>query len=217
VDAAAREREREFRDALRKGAELLGLSLPEAGVDRLVAHWGKLVLWAGKTNLTALRGPAEMAEGLYLDSAMMLPRLEAGRRLHDVGTGGGFPGLVLKGLLPEMAVVLSEARQKKVAFLRQAAREMGVSAGLEIRCETVGEGRAPDPLADEVVSKAAFPPEEWMRMGPALVRPGGRLWFFTSERLSLPLPAGWVEEVQIEYVWPFSGRNKFLCALRARG
>jgi len=213
-DPAEREIDQEFGETLRKGAVKMGLFLPAAGLERLLAHHRKLLLWARKTNLTALKGDQEMAESLYLDSAMMFPFLEPGRRLHDVGSGAGFPGLVLKGLLPELTVVLSEARQKKVAFLRQTAREMGVGAGLEIRCETVGETRPPRVLADEVVSKAAFPPEEWIGLGKALVRPGGRLWFYSSQRLRLAVPAGWQEETQIEYVWPFSGKKKYLCALR---
>ncbi len=217
TDPEAPARARLFSRTMQKGADILGLSLPEDAVGRLVAHHGKLGLWASKTNLTALQGREEMVEGLYLDSAVMLPYLTPGQRLHDVGTGAGFPGLVLKGLLPGLEVVLSEARQKKVAFLRQAARAMGVEAGLEIRCETVGEGRWPERLAEEVVSKAAFPPEEWLRLGQRLVRPGGRLWFYLSQRVPLELPLGWREELFLEYSWPFSKRKKILCALRAAG
>ena len=86
----------EFTGFLKEGARALELKLTDAGLARLVAHWELLQHWADRMNLTTVRDPASMAERLYLDSAMLLTRLAEDSSVHDVGSGAGFPGLVLK-------------------------------------------------------------------------------------------------------------------------
>jgi 16S rRNA (guanine527-N7)-methyltransferase len=169
--------EETFLSVLREGDEQLGLDMPEEGISRLLAHFRLLCKWAERVNLTTVRDPGQMAELLYLDSAVLSKHIPRGTRLHDVGTGAGFPGLIVLALRPDLGVTLTEARRKKVSFLKQAAREMGLFEGLDIRNQRIGwEGASATEQWPEVVSRAAFPPPEWVRMGAPLVAPGGRLW-----------------------------------------
>jgi 16S rRNA (guanine527-N7)-methyltransferase len=164
-------------DRLTGGAGQLGLDLSEEGISRLLCHYRLLDRWADRVNLTTIRDPGQMAELLYLDSAMLGKHIQADARLHDVGTGAGFPGLVLKALHPDLHVTLTEARRKKVTFLKQAARDMGLTQGLQIHHRRLGwDGTDDGELWPEVVSRAAFPPPEWIRLGAPLVALGGRLW-----------------------------------------
>jgi len=166
-----------FLSWLTEGGEQLGLDLSEDGISRLLCHYRLLVKWADKVNLTTILDPGQMAELLYLDSAVMGKHIRENARLHDVGTGAGFPGLVIKALRPELPVTLTEARRKKVSFLKQAARDMGLAQGLEIKQRRLGwEVADKGELWTEVVSRAAFPPPEWIRLGAPLVASGGRLW-----------------------------------------
>jgi 16S rRNA (guanine527-N7)-methyltransferase len=221
-------KEKQFREALRRGAKILGLSLDTQGEEQLTIHWRLLCRWSQHVNLTTVQDAADMAELLYLDSAVMVPHLMEGGTLHDVGTGAGFPGLVLKVLMPSLRVTLTEARRKKVSFLRQAAREMGIKEGLEIRWERVGWKDRSIPQAApleqtwmEVVSKAAFPRDEWISLGQDLVAAEGRLWILASaqeeddrtQETELP-PSGWVLDKKIRYQLPFSKRNRVLLAYR---
>jgi 16S rRNA (guanine527-N7)-methyltransferase len=221
--------EQTFLRRLCDGGASLGIDLPGDGLVRLQIHFRLLCRWADRVNLTTVRDPEEMAELLYLDSAVLQGHLAACERLHDVGTGAGFPGLVLKALRPDLQVTLTEARRKKVSFLKQAAREMGLSEGLWIRNRRIGW----EPLSEreqwtEVVSRAAFPPLLWVRKGAPLVAPGGRLWVCSGQPLgeeqdSLErvladlegaLPRGFEREQVLEYRLPFSGRKRLLVPVR---
>jgi 16S rRNA (guanine527-N7)-methyltransferase len=217
-----------FTEFLRQGALALALKLTDEGLTRLVAHWELLQHWADRMNLTTVRDPASMAERLYLDSAMLLTRLADDSSVHDVGSGAGFPGLVLKALRPSIQVVISEARRKKVNFLRQAARTMNLHEGLEIRHNRVGWEQPAEAGYDEVVSRAVFPPQEWLKIGASLVSPTGRLWVFSGQPhgeteasqvgntkwLTKHLPAGLRLDEMIPYELPFCKKQRILVSLR---
>jgi 16S rRNA (guanine527-N7)-methyltransferase len=223
--------ERTFQKILRVGSERLGIPIANEGAERLRVHFRLLCKWADRVNLTTVRDPGEMAELLYLDSAMLSKHIGPGSRLHDVGTGAGFPGLVVKALRPDLQVTLTEARRKKVSFLKQAAREMDLPGGLEIRHRRLGwetgDGREEWP---EVVSRAAFPPREWIRLGAPLVALGGRLWVCSGQPcgedeegldrhradLEANLPGGFEMEPTCSYRLPYSGRERLLIPLRRR-
>ncbi len=223
----------DFIEYLQQGGRALGLELEPAALERLAAHQRLLLRWADKVNLTTVREPRAMAERLYLDSAVLAPALGASTRVHDVGSGAGFPGLVLKALRPELALTLTEARRKRVSFLHQAARAMGLGQGMEIRWQRLGwagGGRRPqpadwaEPVWDEVVSRATLPPPLWVEQGSRLVAPGGRLWIMAGQPhgsgdaradwRSAGLPAGFRLEREQRYRLPFCGLERWLVALR---
>ncbi len=223
--------EQTFLRRLCDGGARLGIDLPEDGLERLRIHFRLLCKWVDRVNLTTVRDPEDMAELLYLDSAVLQKHLAAGVRLHDVGTGAGFPGLVLKALRPDLQVTLTEARRKKVSFLRQAAREMGLLQGIWIHNRRLGWDTFTEREQwPEVVSRAAFPPLEWLRQGAPLVAPGGRLWVFSGqpqeeengapggvlEDLEGALPRGFQREQVVVYRLPFSGRKRLLVPVRLR-
>lgn len=218
-----------FLEVLESGSQKMGIDLTGEGIKRLVIHRRVLLKWASRMNLTTVRDPEGMAELLYLDSAVMLGYLEPGTQLHDVGSGAGFPGLVIKALRPEMEVTLTEARQKKTTFLRQAARQMGLSAGLEISCRRLGHDWNPtDEEWTEVVSRAAFPVARWVELGNSLVARGGRLWIFSGQPagdeidefedelsdLVTRLPRGFKVAQRIPYHLPRTGKDRLLVSLQ---
>jgi 16S rRNA (guanine527-N7)-methyltransferase len=113
-----------------------------------------LLAWNDKINLTAIRDPLEMlyrhfCESMYAAVAVPLQ----GGRLADVGSGGGFPGLPLKIIRPELHVFLIESNVKKATFLAEAVRELDVAEArvLVSRYEELGEEITP---LDFVCSRA---------------------------------------------------------------
>lgn len=125
-----------------------------------------LLTWNEKINLTAIRDPLEIlyrhfCESMYAADAVPLER----GRLADVGSGAGFPGLPLKILRPDLQVFLVESNIKKVTFLAEVIRELGLRDAqvLARRYEELGEEVAP---LDYVCSRALgeFPAFlEWAR------------------------------------------------------
>jgi len=113
-----------------------------------------LLAWNEKINLTAIRDPLEIlyrhfCECMYAAEAL---HLENGR-LADVGSGGGFPGLALKIIRPGLRVFLVESNIKKVTFLAEVIRELGLRDAqvLARRYEELGEEVAP---LDYICSRA---------------------------------------------------------------
>lgn len=218
----------EFRDFLVRGAEKMKIVFEADVISRLLIHFRLLCKWADRVNLTSVSGSEEMADRLYLDSAFPAVCLGQGASLHDVGTGAGFPGLIIKVIRTDLLVTLTEARRKKVSFLRQAAREMGLDLGLSIVQRRLGWDHIEKEGWAEVMSRAAFPPDEWIRQGSGLVAPGGRLWIFSGpphdgcgeqefssrEMRQEILPQGFVLEQEKPYKLPFSGRSRRLVSLR---
>jgi 16S rRNA (guanine527-N7)-methyltransferase len=101
-------------------------------LGQLQAYADLLVEWSSLHNLVAKSTLPSLWERHMWDSAQLAPLVPAGATtLADLGSGAGFPGLVLAAMLPGVAVTLSEATAKKCAFLRAAADRMGVAVTIE--------------------------------------------------------------------------------------
>lgn len=123
--------------------------VPRETVARLAAHRALLAVWAGKINLI---GPQELAHYWRrhaLDSLQLLQHAPGASRWIDLGSGAGFPGLVLAcGLAqrPDANVLLVEPNPKRAAFLREAIRATAAPARVvALRAEEIvlEEGEAP--------------------------------------------------------------------------
>src|SRR5467141_4763495 len=113
-----------------------------------------LLTWNEKVNLTAIRDPLEILYRHFCESmyaADTVPLKDG--RLADVGSGAGFPGLPLKIFRPALQVFLVESNIKKVTFLAEVIRELGLKGTqvLARRYEELGEEVAP---LDFVCSRA---------------------------------------------------------------
>ncbi len=126
------------------GLNKLGLSLSQDQLDSILLYCQELQKWGQRVNLIARNtSPADIVEKHFLDSLTLVPVLQqygleqknhadntdhaTKSTLVDVGTGAGFPGLVLAIALPELAVILVEPRQKRVSFLRHIIRTLGLT------------------------------------------------------------------------------------------
>lgn len=115
----------DLRKKLDAGLAKLGLDLPEAVRDQLIAYVELLAKWNKAYNLTAVRDPAEMVTRHLLDSLAVVPHFH-GQRTIDVGTGGGLPGIPLALVFPERQFVLLDSNSKKTRFLIQAKATLGL-------------------------------------------------------------------------------------------
>ena len=91
---------------------------------RLRAHYELLTLWNQRMNLTAIR-TLDDAVRLHYGECLIFGawmKMEAGARICDIGSGAGFPGFVLSVLRGDCEFTLIDSHQRKVVFLREAAR-----------------------------------------------------------------------------------------------
>ncbi len=107
-------------EVLREGAASLGVPLHEYSLTQFAVYLRELKQWNEKTNLTGSHDDKEIVVKHFVDSMaacrILLPIQDP--HLLDIGSGAGFPGLVLKLIVPELHVTLLEPSQKRVAFLR---------------------------------------------------------------------------------------------------
>lgn len=117
-----------MKDILIQGLAQLDITPPPEAIDQLCRYAQLLVEQNKVMNLTAITDPEGIARLHFLDSAALLPLCggAAGKSLIDVGTGAGFPGLVLKILCPELKLTLLDSLGKRVNWLSQVARELGL-------------------------------------------------------------------------------------------
>jgi 16S rRNA (guanine527-N7)-methyltransferase len=99
---------------------------------RLKAYADVLADWNARHNLVARSTLPDLWHRHFWDSAQLAPLVPAGATsLADLGSGAGFPGLVLAAMLPTVAVTLYEATAKKCAFLSAAAERMALRVTIE--------------------------------------------------------------------------------------
>ncbi len=110
---------------IRRGLEAWGLDGARAP---LLARYGRLLLEKNKVmNLTAITDPDQVARLHMLDCAALLRCADwRGRSLIDVGTGAGFPGLVLKIMEPSLHLTLLDSQEKRLAWLRDVCGALDI-------------------------------------------------------------------------------------------
>ncbi|HWH68538.1 MAG TPA: 16S rRNA (guanine(527)-N(7))-methyltransferase RsmG [Candidatus Sulfotelmatobacter sp.] len=152
------------RELLSAGLARYGVSPGEALLDALVKHLEMVLEWNERINLTAIKDEREMVIKHVVDSvsALELIRVTKGTSLLDVGTGAGFPGVVLKCIEPAARVVLLESLNKRCTFLQAVGDEVvkplaGSAAGYEVlwgRAEDAGKDPKYREKFDVVVARA---------------------------------------------------------------
>ena len=141
-------------DAINKALREFKIEATTEQIALIQRYVSLLLAWNEKINITAIRDPLEMlyrhfCESMYAAVAVPLQ----GGRIADVGSGGGFPGLALKIIRPELQVFLIESNVKKATFLAEVVRELALvdARVLVSRYEELGEEITP---VDFVCSRA---------------------------------------------------------------
>ena len=110
--------------------EEFGLTLDDTAIKRLNTYGNMLVEWNEKMNLTAITEPEEVLYKHFLDCLMFFKNVQVkqGARVIDVGTGAGFPGLVLKIARPDIELTLMDGLNKRLTFLNAVLDELKLEA-----------------------------------------------------------------------------------------
>lgn len=137
-------------DTIRRAMAEFKVIVNDEQIERIQRYMALLMKWNDAMNLTAIHDPLEILYRHFCESmfgATLLP--VDGRRLADVGSGGGFPGLPLKIARPELEVCLIDSNVKKATFLAEVVRELALPGArvLVSRYEELDEEIAPLDIA----------------------------------------------------------------------
>lgn len=177
------EHEREIRELLVSSAKEVGLAVEESHADLFMRYLAHLIEWNKTTNLTAIVDPSEIVLKHFIDSLAALAVTNFPERvsLIDIGSGGGFPGVPLKIVRPDMQLVLIEPVRKKFSFLNSTIGLLKLH-GISAFNGTI-EQYAKQPvrsIADMIVVRALKFDEIGSHI-PALIRPGGKIVLYRTE------------------------------------
>ena len=206
--------------ALMEGGLRLGVPLSPHTVARLTLYLRELMRWNAKVNLTGLTAERDIISKHFLDSlaaaklispdaALIKPGPSL--RVLDVGTGAGFPGLVLKLQDPTLAVTLLEPSQKKAAFLHHMIGLLGLSGVpvLIARLEDLKPGQT-GPF--DLVTTRAVRPELVFGEAPRLLAPGGQVLLFRASPMEAA-PTGFRIIWEESFTLPFTDTPRTLTLL----
>lgn len=114
----------EFKEALKN----LGIIITEEQLNHLEIYYNLLVEWNKKMNLTGITEQKEVYLKHFYDSLTICKVIDLNRinTLCDVGTGAGFPGMVLKIVFPNLHITLVDSLQKRLTFLETVKQSIGL-------------------------------------------------------------------------------------------
>ena len=147
--------------------------LDAVSAGKFEAYFSLILRWSAKVNVTAIRNKEGILSRHFLESIACARALPEGiGTLLDYGSGAGFPGLPIALCRPEIAVTLAESQGKRAAFLREAARTLGVTVKVRAqRAETLGERygcvtlRAVDRMQEAVAAAVqCVAPSGWLAL-----------------------------------------------------
>lgn len=166
--------------------------LDELARERLFAHFEELRRWADRLDLVGPGAAVEIVERHYAEALAALPWLPmVPARLVDLGSGAGFPGLVLAAARPDLEVTLVEPRERRAAFLSAAARKMRLAVRVvNARVEAKISPDIPSEIDVLTVRALRLEPRLWRALQVRLA-PGCRLLSWSGEQPS-ELPAAFV-------------------------
>lgn len=183
---------------LDRGLRSLGVAAPPEAVLALVDHLALVRKWNRAYNLTAVDDPAGMIARHVLDCAAALPFLR-GTRMLDMGSGAGFPGLVLAILAPDTQWALVESAGKKARFLDYAVRRLGLAGRVSVHAGRIERYR-PERGFDTVTARALAALPVLAGWAAPLLAAGGCVVALKGRRAEIAdelaaLPAGWRAQV----------------------
>jgi len=147
-------------------------------IDQIRTYVTELLRWNEKINLTAARGPEEVLLRHVLDALAPLAHLSGVHRLLDVGTGAGLPGIPIKVFRPDIFVSLLEARRKKTSFNQHVVDRLDLEE-IEVIWGRLGDEEIDERYAnrpfDGIITRAALPAAEVLRLGKRILQPGGTI------------------------------------------
>lgn len=126
-------------EVFKEEVEKLGISLTDEQLNQLALFYQLLLSWNEKMNLTRITNQEEVYLKHFYDSLTLYKeiKLETVDTLCDVGSGAGFPGIVLKIAFPNLDITLIDSLQKRVNYLNEIIKELKLSniRAIHTRCE----------------------------------------------------------------------------------
>lgn len=149
---------KEYYDILNEAATNVGIEFNEKKYNQFIKYKDLLKEWNEKVNLTAITDDEEIIKKHFIDSIKIFKfdGIKNAKKIIDIGTGGGFPGIPIKIMRPECEVVLLDSLRKRINVLNDILINIGIEDVETIhgRAEEFGKNNDYREKFDVVVSRA---------------------------------------------------------------
>ena len=200
------------RDLLVEGLHRMSLNLSDQMLDQLMVYLNLIEKWNRVYNLTAIRERDEMIKLHFLDSLSILNHVEM-EHVLDVGSGAGFPGIVLAITKPELKVTVMDSVNKKTTFMQQVKSELSLT-NLNVVNARV-EDYQPTILFDGVITRAFSSIQNMLLMTQHTLQKNGAWLAMKSKDVKEELEA--LDQNQFTLIpleVPFINAERYLVKLR---
>ena len=143
-------------------------------LKQFTEYYNLLLDWNSRVNLTRITDPEEAAQKHFADSVAASSLIPEGARVVDVGTGAGFPGVPLKIVRPDIDLVLVDSLGKRIRFLEELTRALGIEAeAVHARAEDAARRPALRESFDIALSRAVAPMNVLLELTTPFIKVGG--------------------------------------------
>ncbi len=143
---------------LQTALEQLNISYTEETLEKYRLYMEGIIEWNEKVNLTSITDKDEFIKLHFIDSIMSVPceEFQKAKKIIDVGTGGGFPGIPLALAAPDKEFVLMDSLNKRIKIINQLCEEIGITnvTAVHARAEELAKNKAHRQQYDLCVSRA---------------------------------------------------------------
>lgn len=158
------------------------LNLNEEQQEKISIYCDKILEWNEKINLTAIKD-REMFRVKHIEdslSCIQLPEYDNAKKVADLGTGGGFPGIPLAIASPEKKFVLIDSLRKRLKIIDELCEELDIKNVMTVhaRAEELGNDKEHREKYDVCVSRAVARLNVLVEWGLTLVKPNGAMIAF---------------------------------------
>ncbi len=207
-----------FCQTLCQGSKQMGIPLTRDQKNQMACHAEQLEKWNKKINLTAITDPVAMAQKHFLDAIAIQPFVHQKKTVLDMGSGGGFPGLPLKLLNPDMQMLLVDASRKKVHFLKHVIRTLGIGGIDVIHTRLENFHQNPDFCArfDAVMARGFAALDILAGLAGPLLQPDGTIYALKGTKAAAEISFDLKKQFTIQcdyYTLPFEGAHRCLVRL----
>jgi 16S rRNA (guanine(527)-N(7))-methyltransferase RsmG len=147
-----------IKNIIKEKSEVMGVSVSDDLIEKLEIYAKELKEWNEKINLTAITDDEGIAVKHFIDSLMLLKYVDIpeNSKIIDVGTGAGFPGLVIAATRPDVKVTLLDSTGKKLKVVNDIGEKMGLSNYeiLNMRAEEAGQKKEYREIYDFATARA---------------------------------------------------------------
>lgn len=188
---------------LQRAAQLVHVELDDESATRIVRFVDLLQVWNARVRLTGDRDRQTILAKHVVDSLAPCRWVPESGLVADIGSGGGFPAIVVACVRPDVTMTLIEARRRPCSFLSEVARTVRLPGVRVLNAR--GEDAAADPLLAGragIVMSRAVRLDDVLALGAPMLSPGGRV-------IAMRTPAGVAEEEAILARAGFRRRDEF--------